>query len=717
MVTEGGRDRQQLLRASALWQAGQTDKAETLLRSLLASNPKDAEALVALADLLGTVNRHAEAIPLLEKLVARHPHIASHARRLGVARLVSGDHDRAVAALDQAVRIEPANARGHNNLGEAYVARGEIGRAIDCYRRSILCDPNYVVAHNNLGRALLRANRFGEAVESLERAITLAPTLIAAQVNFSAALMMHSRGLRKAGQYAAARGCLERGLELSPRDINTMSELGALLGSESEYAAAIPIYERLAAIAPDHPYVNGYRLFLKLLCSNWSGFDADLTQIRNAAERGERACTPLQSHLLFDSPGILRRCAETFVHDRYPEVKAGSAVSHETRTPNRPIRVAYLSGDFGDHPVSHLLAGVLECHDESQFEVWVLGWGAHRGAMRTRIEQAVSRFIDVSAKEDADVARLLRDSEVDIAIDLMGHTRDQRTQIFAHRAAPIQVNYLGFPGSMGASFMDYVIADGVVVPEGEENAFAESIVRLPHSYLPGGDRRDIASRAPRAEAGLPAEGFVFCAFNNTFKITPRWFGIWMRLLKDVPAGVLWLRSDDPTVKANLRRAAADSGVAPDRLIFAGRLASMAQHLARYRSADLFLDTLPYNAHATACDALAAGLPVLTCRGSTFPGRVGSSLLTTLGLGELIAQDAGDYERRARDLAQETGRLAAIRASLEQRLAQSPLFDPASYCRRIETAYRRMWQRRQEGLAPAGFTVDECPRSGPADPED
>jgi predicted O-linked N-acetylglucosamine transferase (SPINDLY family) len=768
-----GGDKRRLLRARTEWQAGRRDQAEATLRSLLSALPADADALVALAELLSASERHHEAIPLLKKLVASHPGVAAHARRLGAMLLAGGDLDGAQRHLEDAVRLEPKNARGHNNLGEVHMARSDRLRAIECYRRAIECDGSYALAYSNLGRALVRSDLFVEAIEHLERAVALAPTLVAAHVNRgvafaaqsrftealasfekaclldpklsaawigkanvevalgasraallstdralalvldpndSAAIVVRSQALRALGQSAEARRCLERSLARNPDDVNVLSELGAFLGSESDYGAATPIFERLATLAPQHPYVHGYRLFLKLLCANWTGYEGDIVSLRAAVERGEEACTPLQSHLFFDSSATVRRCAETFVQHQYPGWSP-RATEGRVRTPGSRIRIAYLSGDFGDHPVSHLLAGVLECHDKSLFDVWALGWGTQqRGAIRTRIERSVSNFVDISDHDDAHVARMLKDAEVDIAVDLVGHTRGQRLGIFALGAAPIQVNYLGFPGSMAAPFMDYMIADAVVIPEEEQCAYSERIVRLPHSYLPAGDRPEALAPVSRTEMGLPENAFVFCAFNNPFKITPPWFDLWMRLLTDVPAGVLWLRNDDPVITRNLREAAAQRGVAPERLIMAGRLESRSAHLARYSIADLFLDTLPYNAHATACDALRMGLPVLTCLGSTFCGRVGASLLATLGLGDLVAADVSAYERQARALALEGGRLGAIRSLLARRMVESPLFDTHLYCRHLEAAYRIMWQRELDGAGPSSFAVPPLPGS-------
>jgi predicted O-linked N-acetylglucosamine transferase (SPINDLY family) len=366
------------------------------------------------------------------------------------------------------------------------------------------------------------------------------------------------------------------------------------------------------------------------------------------------------------------------------------AYSHEK------IRIAYLSADFREHPVATLLAGVLEHHDRRRFEIYGISFAvAQDTPMGRRIHGAFDRFVDVSRLGDAAVAAHLQELEIDIAVDLMGFSAHGRPQIFARRPAPAQVGYLGYPGSLGTAFMDYVIADATVIPSGDSGNYAESVVHLPHSYLPSDDRRTIALSSPtRAACGLPDEGFVFCCFNSHYKISPVVFDVWMQLLCSIPTSVLWLAQGSTEVMSNLRREAAARDVDGARLVFAPRISSPEDHLARYRVADLFLDTLPFNAHATASDALWAGLPLLTCRGGTFAGRVAASLLTAIGAPELIAGDLHEYRATALKLSADPALLAELRARLARGRHESPLFDTARYSAHLEAAFITIWQRTQ-----------------------
>ncbi len=373
------------------------------------------------------------------------------------------------------------------------------------------------------------------------------------------------------------------------------------------------------------------------------------------------------------------------------------------------IRVAYLSGDFRAHPVAILMAGVLEHHDREKFEIIAISFGAdEQSDIRTRIKDAVETFIDARGKSDFEIASLLRQREVDIAVDLMGLTADCRTSIFAFRPAPVQVNYLGYPGTMATNFMDYIIADRVVVPESERHQYREKIVYLPDSYLASDDRRRIATIRPsRAEAGLPNEGLVFCSFNNTYKFTPEMFALWMRVLCKVEGSVLWLPESNAASLRNLKREADSAGIDPVRLVFASHIASPDEHLARLSLADLFLDTLPCNAHSTASDALWAGVPVLTCVGSTFAGRVAASLLHAIGLPELVTHSLADYEAKAVFFATDGAALAELKTKLASQREVSALFDTARFTRNLESAFAAMRDRTAGGEAPRGFAVGEA----------
>jgi predicted O-linked N-acetylglucosamine transferase (SPINDLY family) len=423
---------------------------------------------------------------------------------------------------------------------------------------------------------------------------------------------------------------------------------------------------------------------------------------------GRSVSPPFQALVLSPGEAGAAIAARLWSEHGFPAAKSplwqGERYAHER------IRVAYVSANFHDHAVARLMAGVFEHHERARFETNAISFGPDDGGvLRARLAHAFDRFIDVQSEGAEAIARMLREMEIDIAVDLMGFTENSRPGIFAHRAAPVQVTYLGYPGTRGADYLDYLIADAIVAPPEQAAHYAEKLVHLPHSYLPADDCRAIGERVPsRIEAGLPAEGFVFCCFNNVYKITPSIFGIWMRLLREVEKSVLWLSQADASAIRNLKREAEARGVAPDRLVFANFVKSDAEHLARLKLADLFLDTLPYNAHATASDALWAGVPVLTAPGVGFPGRVAASLLRALGMDELIAPSLDPYAALALQLARDPAALGRIKMKLAQHRTTHPLFDTVRFTRDLERAYVAMWERAQRGLPPESFAVGGAP---------
>jgi protein O-GlcNAc transferase len=399
------------------------------------------------------------------------------------------------------------------------------------------------------------------------------------------------------------------------------------------------------------------------------------------------------------------QCAQRYMKDlpAYPPVWLGETYLHDR------IRVAYLSADFrNNHPVAYLTAGLFEHHDHSRFEITGISIGpTDDSLLRRRLEGAFEHFVDAKDKTEVDIANLIKNREIDILVDLMGHTLDSRLGVLARRPAPIQVHYLGYAGTTAANFIDYILADKIVIPEEHRAFFTEEVVWLPGSYLVNDNRRRVAEKMPtRAECGLPENALVYCSFNNAYKIAPSIFDIWLRLLRATTGSVLWLSELNPTAQANLRREADRCGINPQRLIFAPKVTDNADHLARQRLADLFLDTLPYNAHTTASDALWAGLPVLTCLGETFAGRVAASLLRAIGLPELITTSLDEYEALALKLANDPALLAIIKSKLSQNRETYPLFDTARFTRHIEAAYVAIWERCQRGEPPAAFAVGE-----------
>ena len=430
---------------------------------------------------------------------------------------------------------------------------------------------------------------------------------------------------------------------------------------------------------------------------------AEFDEIRRDVAVGARAVAPFEFISLSDSPGAHLRCARTYSQHKFPAKRPrmwnGERYRHDK------IRVAYVSSDFRSHASSHVMAGLYEAHDKSRFATTAISLGPDtRDEMRTRVKSAFDRFIDVRTRSDRDVAGMMREMEIDIAVDLNGYTKGRRPGIFVSRPSPVQVAYLGFPGTLGGDHLDYMLADRFVIPEQEQSFYAEKIAYLPHSYFPHDSKLAISADTPtRREAGLPETGFVFCCFNKSYKLTPDVFDVWMSLLLEVEGSVLWLLESNAAAVRNLRGYAEERGVAANRLVFADQMKPEA-HLARHRLAGCFLDSAPCNAHTTACDALWAGLPVVTRRGSSFAGRVAESVLNAVGLPELIADDLEGYRALALGLARDEDQLAAIKSKLARNRLTFPLFDTAGLCRSIESAFETMWGRYQRGEPPASFAV-------------
>jgi predicted O-linked N-acetylglucosamine transferase (SPINDLY family) len=465
-------------------------------------------------------------------------------------------------------------------------------------------------------------------------------------------------------------------------------------------------FEKAIALDPGRKYLVGKCRLAKMQLCLWKGLNEDLDLIAQGVKAEKALCNPLTLASLIDAPGLQRQAAEIWVRDQVlesrqadPKRTAEASLAPMIRSKSSKIRLAYFSADLRMHPVGFLAAGLFEHHDRSRFEVTAFAFGPETvDPLQTRLVKAFDRYVDVRHETDLAVATMARELDIDIAIDLNGFSEYCRTKIFALRAAPIQINFLGYPGTMGAGFIDYLIADGTVVPRTQQANYSEKIVYLPDSFLPFDSSYAIAERTfSREELGLPAAEFVFCCFNNSHKILPEVFDRWMRILHRVKGSILWLSQANPAMCENLRKEAALRGIDGGRLVFADRMASLPEHLARLRAADLFLDTLPYNAHATALDALWAGVPLLTCAGDSFASRVATSLLRTAGLPELIARSPSEYEERARELALDPARLGQLRRTIAQRA--TPLYDTERYTRNLEAAYQTIYDRLQSGEAP------------------
>jgi len=649
----------------------------------------------------------------------------------GILRFQQGRPSEALELIGAALKRKPHHAAAFYNRGNILAQLKRYAEAVSDYDRALAIRPTEVDAWQNRGSALLELKRFEEALASFERALAINPRHPQS---------LDSRGIALAAlkQYEAALASHDAALAISPRDAGALNNRGNALKALRRNDEALQSYEWALAARPDFVdalnnrgfALNDIKSFDKALASferalaldadSVDGFvgaaDAALAlcdftrtrriegELRCRIEGGKPSVSPFTLLGYCDDPALQLRCAQGYVADKFggprPPLWNGRKWSHER------LRIAYLSADFHSHATAFLIAELFERHDRARFEAHGVSFGRDDSSdIRRRLVKAFDRFHDVRGTSDREVAKLLNDLEVDIAIDLKGYTQYSRPEILSHRPAPIQASYLGYPGTMGADFIDYIIADKVVLPFDRQPYYAERIVHLHDCYQVNDRQRAIAERTPtRAEACLPDDGFVFCCFNNSYKITAAMFDVWMRLLQGVPKSVLWLLRETTDAEANLRRRAQAGGVDPSRLVFADRL-KLNEHLARHRLADLFLDTLPYNAHTTASDALWAGLPVLTCQGQAFAGRVAGSLLSAIGLPELVTQNLADYEALALALAQDTARRGAMHAKLAQNRDTHPLFDTERFRRHIEAAYVRMWERWQCGEAPQSFAVE------------
>jgi predicted O-linked N-acetylglucosamine transferase (SPINDLY family) len=545
-------------------------------------------------------------------------------------------------------------------------------------------------AWNNRGNALSTLGRAREAVEAYERVLALRPGMPEALVNRGTALLDLGRAQEAWASYDAA-------LQIQPGNADSLAGRANALFELKHYEAAARDYQAALRIDADYPYALGNFAFSRLHCCDWDGPDIERSRIADGLRKGKPVVNPFQAIALFGTPDEQALSAASWIKDKHP---AAPAIWRGERYRHEKPRVVYLSGDFREHAVAQAMAGVFERHDGKRIETIAVSYGPDDGsAMRSRLTRAFHRFIDARDRADREAAALIREMEADIVVDLTGFTTEGRPGILALRPAPIQANYLGFPGTMPAEYIDYIIADAVVIPEEQRRHYREKVVKLPHSYLPGDCSRAISPAPSRGHAGLPENGFVFASFNNSYKFAPAMFDIWMRALKRVQGSVLWLAALNPAATRNLKREAQARGIEPERLVFAPFVPKPEDHLGRLGLADVFLDTLPYNAHATALDALWAGVPVVTCEGTSFAGRVSASLLRSIGMPELIAGSLDAYERLVLGLAEDRAALAQMKAKLARNRLTHLLFDTERFTRDLEAAYVKMWERHQRGEAP------------------
>jgi protein O-GlcNAc transferase len=662
---------------------GDLARAETLCREIIAANPKHLRALYALATLAYDRSDFAAAEANAGRVIAIDPRIAEAQNLRGLAQNALGQLSDAAASFAAAAALMGDPTEALYNRGCVLFALGRFEEALSCYDAALSRAPTDPVIANNRGNALRELYRFADALTAYDRAIALDPSLAGAHTNRGIVLQM-------LGRSDEALASFDRAIAHDPKNAEAHYNRAVALAGLKRFTDALTGYKTALSLQPGHAHAAGAAFGVAAILCEWSDWEprtADLTaRIRSGAAIG-----PLTVIAFSDDPALQAQAARNVAKAFAPVAAAATSIS---APPVRPrIRLAYLTGDFRNHVTGHTLADLFERHDRDRFELWGVALvPAPESAIRHRLIAGFDHFIDAANLSDGAIAKLLREQEIDIAVDLMGHIENARLGIFAHRAAPLQVNYFGHPGTEGADFIDYIVGDPIAIPETLAAHFSERIVRLPGCYLPSASMPIVAERPDRRANALPDDGFVFCNFNSSHKITPAIFDIWMQLLTQVERSVLWLYAGTES-QANLRREAGVRGVDPDRLIFALPLERQL-HLARIGAADLFLDTMPYNAHNTATETLWAGVPLITCTGASMAARVATSVLNAAGLPELAVPSLADYQALALSLAREPDRLAALRAKLVGARESSALFDIDGYCRHLEAAYLMMVERHR-----------------------
>lgn len=610
--------------------------------------------------------------------------------------LQGGDAETAIPAFETANQLAPGQVDILHMLGVARFTAGKTAEAITVLKRAQSLRPADAMIWMSLGLAHYLHGSFKDAQESLRKADRLQPGDLRITYNLANALADGGKTQESIKTY-------EKALEIDPKNADVLHALTNTLRNAGAYKAAVRHCKQLMLVQPDSLRIHGRLLHLKARACIWDDFAHDCARTLAEVDQGEDAAEPFDLLSFPSSPAQQLACARRYATTNFPFT--ANAQGPQLSYQHDRIRIGYFSADFHAHATAYLMAELFELHDRTRFEIFAFSFGPEsQDSMRARLSQSIEHFIEVGGHSDAQIAALARKHEIDIAIDLKGYTTHSRTGIFAHRAAPVQVNYLGYPGSMGASFVDYIIADHTLIPASHEAAYNEKVVRMPCCYQPNDRRRPISAPPPnRAESGLPVGAFVFCCFNNSFKITPDVFAIWMRLLLNTPNSVLWLLEDNRDATEQLQASAGQHGIDPQRLIFAPRL-PLAEHLARHHHADLFVDTFHYNAHTTASDALWAGLPVVTYAGQTFASRVSASLLVACKLPDLVTDTPASYETLCLSLAHNPEQLAKLRARLGTQQSALPLFDTPAFTRHLEKSFELMLTQHLAGLRPDHITL-------------
>ncbi len=666
-----------------LQDSGNLKDAEKFTLKAIELNPNFANAYSNLSGILRDLGKLNDAEKSARKAIELDPNFADAYYNLGGILIALGKLKDAEMYTLKAIEINPNFAGAYYNMGAALQKQNQLEESLAAYEKSLSLNPQNAEVYNNMGIVLSEQGKLDKSLAAYEKALSLNPQN--AELHYNMGIT-----LQKQRKLEEAVNSYKKTLLLNPNYGEAYNNMGNALKDQSKLVEAIIAYEKALSLNPDNADVRSQKLHQQAHICDWSSIDKDRSYFNNLGIIGD-AVTPLSMLSLEDAPDRHRLRSELYAKERLSQ-KSLPPIAKPSIKPKR-LRIGYFSSDFKEHPVAYLISKVIEKHNRSTFEIFGYSLNDNKkNKMRQRLSKSFDSFLDVQGMSNKDIAMKARKDEIDIAIDLNGYTQNARPDIFAYRAAPVQINYLGYPGTLGAEFMDYIVADKYLIPPGTEKYFNEKKIYLPNTYMPTDNSREISERCiTRSEMGLPEDGFVFCCFNNNYKITSSEFNIWMRLLNKVDGSVLWLRQSNQFSHINIKKEAEKRNVDPSRIVFAKR-APMDEHLARQKLANLFIDTFAFNAHTTATEALWAGLPVITKTGKGFASRVAGSLLNAIGLPELIAETEQDYEDLALELATNPVKLNKIRKKLVQNRLSYPLFDTIKYTHHLETAFQIAYDR-------------------------
>jgi predicted O-linked N-acetylglucosamine transferase (SPINDLY family) len=713
------------LKATVETQLGNYNYALELFDQALALNNTEPHAFSNQGIALAEIGRFEDAVISYDHAILLNPNFAEAYSNRSAVYAKMGRHNDALCDAARAIQINPGYADAYINYANSCQELGKLEEALVYFKKVIALNYNLELTHFRCAIIFFNINKYAEALADFDRVIEL-------NQNNAAAHLGRGKCLRQMRHFEEALNSFENSIKITPNSFDAYQQRGVVLMSLNFLDEAIVSYDKAIELNPScgDAYCNrglafmalrkyteaiescekalelqdfdqNYRiliLYLRMLVCDWPGILEYLSNPEAQTFVGAKFVVPFPVLALVDDPDLQLSVATLFSDAKYPAQENSKIYLHKESS--KKIRIGYYSSDFYEHATSYLIAELFELHDSDKFEIFGFYFGdEHEDESYARISQSFDHFFNVTHSTDIEIVNISRELGIDIAIDLKGFTKDARTGIFSERCAPVQVNYLGYPGTMGASYMDYIVADETIIPKENQKFYSEKIAYMPDSYQINCSKRKISADIfSRKYEGLPEDGFIFCCFNNNYKILPATFDIWMRLLKSVEGSVLWLLEDNSIAAKNLREEAQIRGIDPSRLIFAPRV-EVSVHLARQRLADLFLDTWPCNAHTTASDALRVGLPVLTLLGKSFAARVGGSLLNALGLPELIARTQEEYETKAIELATNSCYFESIKKKLLNNQMSYPLFNAKLFTVHLEAIYVAMHERYQSGQLP------------------